>query len=153
VGQGVLQRALRRRTLTAIGIAEYPGNQPPREVWWHVRQLQRVDARVEATFTPYWWPQVCYIGPLQPLPQIDKEAFVRVFGTPVFVHVYVDPTLGLGFQAPEGHPKLGMPPLTPALRRRQLSPPPALSGADRSLEPRRSPSSPAIQSTRSQLSS
>src|SRR5262249_21379482 len=55
-----------------------------------------------------------------------------------YVERYSRSTLGLGFQAPEGHPKLGMTALTPALRRCQLSPPPALSGADRSLEPRQS---------------
>jgi hypothetical protein len=68
VGQGVLQCTLSGRALTAIGIAEYPDDQPPREGWRHVRQLQRVYTCVEATCDPHWRPQVRRSGPLQPLP-------------------------------------------------------------------------------------
>jgi len=45
IGEGVLQRALSRRALTALGLGEYPDDQPPREGWWHVRQLQCVNFR------------------------------------------------------------------------------------------------------------
>ena len=91
IGQGVLQGALSGRALTASGLWEYPDDQPPREGWWHVRHSQRVDARVEAACDPYWRPQVCHIGSLQPLLEVGKERLVRVFSAAAFIPVYVAP--------------------------------------------------------------
>src|SRR5262249_39712509 len=91
VGQGVLQRGLSRRALTAIGLAEYAGGQPPRERQRRVGQLQRVDAPDGATCDRYWGPEVRRLGLLQSRPEVGEERLVRVFGTAAFMHVYVDP--------------------------------------------------------------